>query len=279
MGYRESTKYKSEKRLEEYVGRDKSDDGSSHRNDEEFDSIDLDKELLGTKSSQWRNDKLSLKMSNQAKAAEEAYLSPNNRMSPFSRKVTNNTDNTKEESMIKVSDLSNKMILAIKLKGYDLDSLPSSHFFATKSDDQDEPFEKNREKIKSNVGIEDISKASIGEKDKSVDNSNQHSEVESSELKQTADFFRPSPTDGEIKMKRFSFGKKNGNRRLQNYEENVRKIDWESRVKISPLKSDKKIAISKLPKVKVGFSFRYVRNLMYRNSMKRLNSRDSRTFI
>ena len=46
------------------------------------------------------------------------------------------------------------------------------------------------------------------EETKQIQPSSHQSDWENSELKETADFFRPSPTSFESRHKRFSFGKK-----------------------------------------------------------------------
>ena len=130
---------KSKWKLETKNTENKFNDNSLNKNDEDADSIDLDKELLGISSSQWKLDKHSYKQS-QSKCNEDMYLSPGNgkKSSPYSRKITENTDITKADSINKLSESSSKLVSRIKVKGFELESLPSSQLFNTKSDEQEE---------------------------------------------------------------------------------------------------------------------------------------------
>lgn len=80
---------------------------------------------------------------------------------------------------------------------FELESLPSGNIFQTKSETKTESKSGSRspEKIKQNNGIQDInSSKNFFYNDPQFLNlaSKQQSENESSELKETADFFRPS---------------------------------------------------------------------------------------
>ena len=103
-----------------------------------------------------------------------------------------------------MSELSSKHLKLIKQpKGYDFESLQSKSMFQTKSEDdiKNDPYQSW---AKGNSSIEDIAVASVIQEGESQENSNQWSEVDNSQLKQTADFFRPSPKN--VDQKRFSFG-------------------------------------------------------------------------
>ena len=99
----------------------------------------MDKELLGISSSQWKVDKHSNKKDS-SKWNEDMFLSPSGgkRISPYSRKVTENTDITKADSMNKLSESSSKLVSRIKVKGFELESLPSSHLFNSKSNERED---------------------------------------------------------------------------------------------------------------------------------------------
>ena len=76
------------------------------------------------------------------------------------------------------------------------------------------------EKIKLNASIKNKMNVPKNEESKIIESSNHQSEWENSELKETADFFRPSPTSFESKHKRFSFGRKGEHKRKESREKN-----------------------------------------------------------
>lgn len=133
------------------------------------------------------------------------------KQSSLSRKVTENTDFTKADSTNKMSESSRKLVPRIRVKGFELESLPSSQLFNSKSDEQEETKTKKQEKIRLNMNIKnDIQVSNLAE-GKPVEYTIHQSDCENNELKETADFFRPSPTSFESRHKRFSFGKKTDN--------------------------------------------------------------------
>lgn len=142
----------------------------SKREDDEYDTLDLDKELLGTKSSKWKPD--NLKPAIQVKNGDEMYLSPSaNLKNPsLARLITGNTDNTKADSINKLSEYSIHRKSKVFGQGSELESFPSGNMFMTKSDDQDVA-SKPSEKIRSNKEIEDIATNSLNNKSMSGDNS------------------------------------------------------------------------------------------------------------
>lgn len=119
---------------------------------EDFASIDLDKELLGTKSTKFKQ-KDGIKIPN-SQFNQEMYLSPGQKENYVLRKITGATDNTKADSIVKMSERSNKNINT-KLNGFDLESFPSGNMFLTKSEEQDE-VTLSRDKIKANVHIDEL---------------------------------------------------------------------------------------------------------------------------
>lgn len=194
---------------------------SLDRDEEDFDSIDLDKELMDTQTTKFQQDKQKDMSSEQA--TKHVFLSPGfkvfvilrsyltlQKLTPFSRKITENTDNTKAESVHKISDKDSKHSKSrIKFGIFELESLPSGKIFQTKSDGKTESRSVSPEQIKNNDKIIPIiSKVNKQECPKEPNcDSKQQSDAENSELKETADFFRPSPDSFlESTDKKLSFG-------------------------------------------------------------------------
>lgn len=176
--------------------------------EQEYESIDLDKELLDTKSSHWREDILKV---HKVLQSEDQYLSPSKdkKGSPISRLITENTDNTKADSLVKHSANSNKLGRSkLSSYGFDLDSFPSGNIFRTKSkSDLDEEENSIPEMVKADEVDSNIVPETQTDKIESVETSIQCSEHDNSELKQTADFFRPPNKQvSEASSKRSSFG-------------------------------------------------------------------------
>jgi hypothetical protein len=194
---------------------------------EDYASIDLDKELLGTKSTKfvWNTDR----------GKNEHYLSPstNIKNSPLVRKVTGNTDITKADSVTKMSEKGvkggskpNKM--------FDLESFPSGNIFLTKSEDQEMQLKTREMAI---LDIQNFKKVSVlgnlAALNRAEKTSKETSELENSELKQTADFFRPSKRQKSTLKDKF---KKNT---PKSYNVKMKKIDWNAKIKWAPVKSSK----------------------------------------
>ena len=125
---------------------------------------------------------------------------------PFSRKITENTEQTKAESINKISDKDSRFSKSkIKFGMFELESFPSGNILQTKSESRYNSKSHSPRKIKENSKIQ----ASSSGESKSDPDSKHVSELENSELKQTADFFRPSD-EAYLKdtAKRLSFGRK-----------------------------------------------------------------------
>ncbi|CAI2376760.1 unnamed protein product [Moneuplotes crassus] len=171
-------------------------------NNADYSSIDLDQELLGTSYSKSKPE--NGKRNNYCEGKGDAYLSPNiNRKdSMYSRKITGATENTKADSVFKRSEVSNKQIKRGKLQlGFEIESMQSSNMFVTKSEEDEE----QKCQKASESSIDNIETAPRIENGDSNPTSNNTSELENSELKETADFFRPSLNASP--SKRFSFGR------------------------------------------------------------------------
>jgi hypothetical protein len=194
---------------------------------DDYASIDLDRELLGTKSTKfiWNTDRNK----------NDHYLSPttNIKNSPLVRKATGNTDNTKADSVIKMSEKGRKGGSKPN-KMFDLESFPSGNIFLTTPEDQ-EMRPKTRERTL--LDIENFEKVpglgSLAALDRTEKVLKETSEFENSELKQTADFFRPSQRQKSTPKDKF---KKNT---PKSYNVKMKKIDWNAKLKWSPIKSSK----------------------------------------
>lgn len=145
----------------------------------------------------------------------------------ITRKVTGNTDNTKADSVIKTSERGYRGAMKSN-RMFELESFPSGNIFLTKSEEHDSrsktkekmPIDLDNFKIVPNLGT-NSSYNRVG----SEHASKETSELENSELKQTADFFRPSP--------RLKDTPKNKLKKItpKNYNIKMKKIDWGAKVK------------------------------------------------
>lgn len=94
-------------------------------NNDNYESIDLDKELLGTKLTKFKHNEI---LHPQKDYQEDCYLSPNIQWkeSIYSRKITGITDNTKADSVLKNNGNILKKVSKLKEpKGFDLESFPN----------------------------------------------------------------------------------------------------------------------------------------------------------
>lgn len=91
-----------------------------------------------------------------------------------------------------------------------------------------------------------------------VETSNVCSEAENTELKQTADFFRPSTTNGDSRKKRFSFGPTENHQSNPKDNTNLRESknnkssDPKSKFGYSPMKSRSKVRLKNFKLAKVS---------------------------
>lgn len=168
-----------------------------------YQSIDLDKELLGTSYSKSRQDKDGVKM--RGHIMEDPYLSPDvhRKDSLYSRKITGVTENTKADSALRRSEIGSRQNRRNKIaQGFDLESLHSCKMFNTKSSE-----EAKAKNSSCDLSIDNIETASNLQNPDSSISSIPNSSMSNSQLKQTADFFRPGDAPKEATSKRFSFGR------------------------------------------------------------------------
>jgi len=174
--------------------------------------------------------------SSEKEAKDNIYLNvdSNQKGSPYSRKVTENTDFTKADSAHKSNENSKQSNSKIGIQKYDIESFPNANIFATKYEDQ-ELFSPDIDEVKVALPNHTVS---LNAKIVSVDSSLQCSDMENSELKQTADFFRPgSEIMSKPTSQKFPFKRKKDiqvtNTNLKSHRKN---FDWGAKIKF---KADK----------------------------------------